>query len=332
MTDSEFRGGRPWSARLLPGCVLSALVCLVLVAPGAVAASERSGALAHVQRWGYQLQNINLGWLANSPHDLLVIDFSSDGGTEGAFSKRDIERIRRKPDGSRRIVLAYLSIGEAETYRDYWRWYWGGSWYGNILGWVLAPDWVGSENRQWRGNFAVRYWEEGWQQRILGEDGYLERILAAGFDGVYLDKVDSSLEKVAKRRPSAKDDMRTFVRRIAEKGRSARPGFVVVPQNGEELLDDAGYVAVIDGIAKEDLLYGEFKDGEPNPEKVIARRHALFGPLTAAGKTVLAVEYLDNARDIAKARERLEGFGFVPYFGDRGLNTLRYGDLPETAR
>ena len=156
--------------------------------------------------------------------------------------------------------------------------------------------------------------------------------MAAGFDGVYLDKIDSSIEAIAKSRPTAADDMRTFVRRIAEVGRAKKAGFLVLPQNGEELLTDPAYVSIIDGIGKEDLLYGEFKEKQANPEHVIARRSALLAKATAAGKTVLAVEYIDDADKITAARERLQKLGFVPYFGDRELKTLRYGDLPATAR
>ena len=319
--------------RRLLGCIAVVVIATMSVPVGAPAmAEQRQGSLAHVKRWGYQLQSPKVSVLAASPHDLVVIDYSRDGTADEAFSAADLAAIKQRPDGGRRLVLAYLSIGEAETYRSYWRWYWGGKWYTKPLGWLLAPSWLGPENSSWRGNFAVRYWDDGWQRLVTGPDGYLERIVAAGFDGVYLDKIDSSIEAIAKSRPSARDDMREFVRRIAEKGRAQRAGFLVVPQNGEELLTDDGYIALIDGIGKEDLLHGEFKEKVANPENVIARRTALLSRAKEAGKTVLAVEYLDDAQRIAEARRRLEGLGFVPYFGDRELKTLRYGDLPAAVR
>jgi cysteinyl-tRNA synthetase len=38
----------------------------------------------------------------------------------------------------------------------------------------------------------VRYWEDAWQQIIFGTDSsYLDVIISQGFDGVYLDKIDS---------------------------------------------------------------------------------------------------------------------------------------------
>ena len=142
-------------------------------------------------------------------------------------------------------MLAYLSIGEAQTYRYYWKWYWG--W---VFG-VLSPRWLGSENPEWRGNYGVRYWHEGWQKIILGgENSYLDRIVKAGFDGVYLDGVDEYVDMVKEKR-NARALMIAFVKAIAERARALKPGFLVVPQNAEALLADASYRAVIDGIGKE---------------------------------------------------------------------------------
>ncbi len=79
-------------------------------------------------------------------------------------------------------MICYMSIGEAEDYR----WYWEGSWEQD------PPSWLGPENPDWPGNYLVRYWDSGWQSIIYGnDDAYLDRIMDAGFDGVYLDKIDS---------------------------------------------------------------------------------------------------------------------------------------------
>src|SRR5262245_39056703 len=103
-----------------------AMACLVavLAAGGDAAAQERSRLLAQAKSWGYQLQKVEPDEIAACPYDMVVIDYSRDGTQELAFSREDVDRMQRKPDGGRRIVLSYLSIGEAETYRYYWRWYW----------------------------------------------------------------------------------------------------------------------------------------------------------------------------------------------------------------
>lgn len=144
-------------------------------------------ALASVRNFLYVLDPT--GWgdraaylteLRATNHDLLIIDaFDGDGV---ALTSADVAALRVKDDGSARLVIAYMSIGEAESYRDYWQAAWS----------TAPPDWLAEENPDWPGNYKVRYWEAGWQAIILGEpEGYLARILAAGFDGVYLDIIDA---------------------------------------------------------------------------------------------------------------------------------------------
>ena len=96
--------------------------------------------------------------------------------------EKEITSLKTKPGGRRRLVIAYMSIGEAEDYRFYWRKEWD----------YRPPVWLGDENPDWDGNFKVHYWEPEWQEIIFGqENSYLDKILEAGFDGVYLDIIDA---------------------------------------------------------------------------------------------------------------------------------------------
>jgi cysteinyl-tRNA synthetase len=312
-----------FSARLL-----TTLAVLVMLLGGQEAgmaqpASPAAPALGAAKSWGYQLQNVDPDALAAAPYDLLVIDYSRDGSDALALTPQDLARLKVKPDGSRRIVLAYLSIGEAETYRYYWKWYW--SWFFGML----TPSWRGPQNAEWRGNYGVRYWQDDWQKIIFsGENSYLDRIIKADFDGVYLDKVDE-YEAAAKQNPKARADMIAFVTALAARARAAKPGFLIVPQNGEGLLTDRGYRMVIDGLGKEDLLYGEEKGQRRNDAESIKDNVADLKLLLAEHKPVFVVEYLDAPIAIEQARKQLEGYGFVPYFANRALDQLRIGDLPD---
>ena len=50
-------------------------------------------------------------------YDVFIIDlFDSD---DNAISAADIAKLQTKPNGAKRLVLAYMSIGEAENYRYY---------------------------------------------------------------------------------------------------------------------------------------------------------------------------------------------------------------------
>ena len=148
-------------ALILLACALSAPLPAVAQTP---AEGEPTPArlLAAAKSWGFQLHKLDPDTLAAAPYDMLVIDYSRDGKAALALTPEQVDKIRIKPDGERRIVLAYLSIGEAETYRYYWKWYWG--WFFG----VFAPRWLGSEDPEWPGNYSVRYWQEGWQKSSSG--------------------------------------------------------------------------------------------------------------------------------------------------------------------
>jgi cysteinyl-tRNA synthetase len=117
--------------------------------------------------------------LAATQYDCFIIDafFGAEILTSG-----DIAALKIKPAGGNRLVIAYLSIGEAEDYRFYWQQSWDSD----------PPSWLSSENPAWPGNYKVRYWDPGWQAIIYGgQDSYLDKILDAGFDGAYLDIIEA---------------------------------------------------------------------------------------------------------------------------------------------
>lgn len=112
-------------------------------------------------------------------YDVLVIDLFLQN--DEIFTREEVEQLREKANGATRLVLCYMSIGEAEDYRYYWNDHWN----------TQKPAWLERENPEWPGNYKVKYWQEDWQGLICGQqDSYLTRILDAGFDGVYLDIVD----------------------------------------------------------------------------------------------------------------------------------------------
>lgn len=120
-----------------------------------------------------------LNAVAQTNHDLLTIDLFYN---ESALTAADIDGLRNKKNGGKRLVICYLSIGEAEDYRYYWQ-----------SGWSTnPPSWLDKENPDWEGNYEVRYWDPEWQAIITGNEScYLKKIMDAGFDGVYLDIIDA---------------------------------------------------------------------------------------------------------------------------------------------
>ncbi|MET0631434.1 MAG: MJ1477/TM1410 family putative glycoside hydrolase [Xanthobacteraceae bacterium] len=274
------------------------LQVLVFGASGALGSAEpafeATTAARQVKSWHYQLQSIDPSAIAKSSADMVVIDYS---GEDGPFTRAQVELMRRKPDGSRRLVLAYMSIGEAENYR----WYWA----------RRSPAWLGPENPQWRGNYGVRFWHPDWQAIIFE---YTDKILAAGFDGVYLDKVDEFDEL------GHHAEMVEFVGRIAGRGKSQRPDFLIVSQNGDALIADPKFRRAIDAFAREDLLYGETVDGERNDADSIRDNIQQLKSLTAEGKPVFVVEYPRDDDQAQTARREIAEQNFIGLVARRALD------------
>jgi cysteinyl-tRNA synthetase, unknown class len=292
--------------------------------PRPVLAARQGPAMTDVKSWGYQLQRV-VPRLLPASLDLMVVDYSRTGTEGRAWTPEDVEAIRRRPDGSARIVLAYMSVGEAENYRFYWWPHWT----------TMPPSWMATENPDWKGNFPVRFWHPTWVRNIVDANPstlerlvetrlnwrkpYLDRVIEAGFDGVYLDRVDV-YEMWMKERPSAQDDMVSFVRTISQYAKARKPGFLIVPQNGEELLSSKPYRDAIDAIAKEDLFYGVGGNGVKNTEDDVTSSRALLDLLRAEKRPVFVVEYVDDPTARADLQRRAASMGYVLNFTARGLN------------
>ena len=118
--------------------------------------------------------------IQDTDYDVIITDLFFEGVEP--FTSEEIATLRSKVGGDTRLLIAYMSIGEAEDYRYYWQQEWESK----------PPPWLAEENPDWPGNYKVRYWDEQWQSVIFdSDDSYVTRILNAGFDGVYLDIIDA---------------------------------------------------------------------------------------------------------------------------------------------
>lgn len=277
-------------------------------------------ALAKARSWAYQLQDLDIAEAAASPFDVLVIDYARDGGGDSAWKPAEVARLKARDGGPPRLVYAYLSIGEAESYRFYWQ-----------KGWINDPPaWLLSENPDWKENYAVAYWDAGWQNLLFcNPQAYVDRIAKAGFDGLYLDKADVYEDLLRREKELAKAhdleaEMVRFLVRLSAYVRSKYPGLGLVMQNAENLLAHAEVRAAIDGAAKEELLYGQAGGARRNARGEIDYATKELQRLKREGKAVLVVEYLDDAEKAATAAQELRALGFVPYVSkaDRELATL----------
>jgi cysteinyl-tRNA synthetase, unknown class len=297
--------------RLLKLAGGAALVAVFSFGAGSAGAAEESNDFV------YQLQRTNLQAIGETKFDLVIMDYSQDGSEDRKFTSDQIAALKNSPGGPK-TVLSYMSIGEAEDYR----WYWQPGWDRNRDGrpGAAAPEWLGRSNPDWPGNYKVRYWDDDWQQIVYE---YVDEVLAAGYDGVYLDIVDA-YQYWRPRQPGVpvEDEMVDFVKSIANHARVTRdhPDFQVFVQNAEELSVHDDYVQAVSGIGKEDLFYnGNRRQSASEVNWSVSH----LDTFKDAGKPVLVTDYVTERAKIDAFYEKAHAHGYVPYATRRALDVLR---------
>ena len=246
--------------------LMQLVICIVfLVFATGVQADERTRRherLSKVSHWFYLLDfdgnSPVMGRIAKSAYDMVVVEPIFTERENAGFNVSGMVR-RLKGKIGQRLVLAYIDIGEAEAWRTYWK----PGWRIGNPGWIVADDPDG-----WDGNYPVAYWNEGWRRIWLGKGGYIEALVRAGFDGIYLDWVeaysDENVIHAARRdKVEPRREMIRWVRDLAAKAREADPAFLVIAQNAAELADDPEYVRIIDAIAQEQVWFDGGADNKP---------------------------------------------------------------------
>ncbi|MEC9434151.1 MAG: endo alpha-1,4 polygalactosaminidase [Pseudomonadota bacterium] len=259
--------------------------------------------LSGAASWLYHLGDVNrarAAEIAAQDPDLVVTEWASYAREEAPYGDRILDALRE--GDPERLVVSYISIGEAEPYRYYWRKAWETS----------PPAWLDEVNPEWVDNIRVKYWMADWQEIVFD---YADRIFEAGFDGLYLDIVSAYeyFEEVAPRARDYRADMVAFVAALRERaddwteatGRTR----VVIAQNAEELIEEAGYADIVHGIAREDMrFYYEYgRAGQFEAQPVGEYRYALnlLKEAEAQGVETFAVEYIPEAQE-TKAAAALE--------------------------
>jgi cysteinyl-tRNA synthetase len=289
--------------------------------------------------------------IAASGHDMVVLDFiSSQAWNEDYPMAQVVDQLHRAPHP--KLVIAYIDIGEAESYRGYWQ-----------DDWVVGdPAWIISEDPDgWEENFPVAYWDDEWQAIWLSEGGMLDQIVEAGFDGIYLDWVEAySDERVVEAaRQQGLDPVEAmidWVAAISNHIRSRCLECVVIAQNAAELVEYERYVAAIDAISQEQVWFDGGADNDPPGDCPLPRTDdevdsdEYFDSLPSAcqnqfdqfpdgtlhvssqwyleyliqademGLVIFTVDYALDPENIAWTYRTSREYGFIPLVTSRGLD------------
>lgn len=213
-------------------------------------------------------------------------------------------------------VIAYLNIGLAESWRDYWV---------NMTS-ENMPSWLTmTEYPDWPGEYFVKYWKSGawgpggWVELLHSE---IEKIIDLGFDGVLLDNVDvcnywsepDELNINLSDFPieNATQYMVKLVANISEYAKLLRKDFVIIANVGGavDLVANPQFISAIDGVMREDVWYVCDEPQDPSETLLVLNYLRLAGDV---GKEVIVVEYASNPHYQADALVKAEQCGFLIY-------------------
>jgi cysteinyl-tRNA synthetase len=252
--------------------------------------TKTSNPLSKVKTWFYFLYfepDTILEYITESDFDMVVIE---PVFTEKENEDYDIEKVVEEIKYSKaanlnnKLVIAYIDIGQAESYRYYWKSNWR----------VGNPDWIAGEDPDmWEDNYPVAFWRTEWQdiwfKGTSTHDAQIKMLMDVGFDGVYLDWVeaysDENVMDIADDdNVDPKDEMIRFIKKIKQYCTSINPDCIVISQNAAELAQYDDYVATIDAIAQEQTWFDGSAVGEPQGDC----------PLPATDDDIETAEYVNS--------------------------------------
>jgi cysteinyl-tRNA synthetase len=118
-------------------------------------------------------------------------------------------------------------------------------------------------------------------------------------------------------------EMRAFVQKINMRGEQLKPGFLVVPQNGEALLTTDGtpagtpetnFINAIDGFGREELLYGYNNvDDELTPAEEKTNWEEMCSLGNSLGKKILVTDYCFTPSKMDDSYSRNAALGFISF-------------------
>jgi len=205
------------------------------------------------------------------------------------------------------ILIAYISIGEAEDYREYWKD-------------IEAVDWIVGQNPNWEGNYYVDYSNPEWQQLIL--EVVIPKIIKQKFKGLMLDTIDTFyvLENMGK--VDAKKNMAEFIHKIHK----MYPSLFLISNNGFDILENIS--EDISGVLTEDIFMMVDFDNDSYKKVPKEEREYKLGILREMQQKhnlpIFVIDYIpnDNKKMIEENIKKLKQLKFVPYIAEKNLDRI----------
>lgn len=224
--------------------------------------------LQNVKHWAYNIQDVNTTrqyeQLVGSHFDMYVLEpVVTESGEQDFNIAQLVNDIRQYNIDTRNVdplIIAYIDVGQAES----WRWYWDSSWNSSPASFIVGDDPDG-----WDDCYVVEFWDTDWKNIVIyGYNGksHVEESLKAGFDGIYMDWVEAYddpgvITRANNQGKDAADEMFNFIENIRDYARNEsenkNSNYLVIAQNASPLYaeNETRYKELIDAIACEGVWY-----------------------------------------------------------------------------
>ncbi len=294
-----------------------------------------------ISNFMYQLQELfeteSVDELDATEYDMIVVEPGFNFSEFPYNTDYMVSQLKTKPNGDERILLAYIDIGQAEDYRDYWLTQQinaDDNWREPTPGNPGSPDFIVSTDPDgWAGNYPVAYWHADWKSMWVGNDGIIEKIAEFGFDGIYLDWVegyddDDVIARAAAESVDSGSEMIDFIEEMKDKAQTINSDFLVIAQNAPYLLDTdpSRYASIIDAIATEDTWFfgegdvdwddpsaGDLTGGDRHSDDYsTANRIAQNKKYLNVGIPVFTVDYCISQNNADQVYRDSRSNGFIP--------------------
>jgi uncharacterized protein (TIGR01370 family) len=199
------------------------------------------------------------------------------------------------------LVVGYLSVGEISP-NDPW-----------ITDGTVPRSWILGRNRNW-GSLFVDAGQQGWRDLMTAETG---KLLDYGFDGVFLDTVDTATDV----EPTSVPGMISLIEGL----RTAYPDALLVQNRGFDIAEQVA--GSIDAVMFEDLSTSyDFDnltylrvDNSDEADRMVELRER-------TGLPILSLDYAppEDHATAARAVRIARGYGFVP-----AVSTIELDDIPD---
>lgn len=202
-------------------------------------------------------------------------------------------------------LIAYVSIGEAEPYRQHFK--------------EIPKEWLLGENKVWKSHVID-----------LRNDNYIEFLLQKvfpgldAFDGFFLDTLDS--HQLFLKDPQDLQKVQENLIKLVKSLKARYPDKLILLNRGFEIMERVR--EYVDAIVAESLFYGISYDQKKNYIKMKPEETEwLLAKLNRAkelGYKVIVIDYVDpkNKKLQLEAARRIYKLGFIPYVSDKYLRTF----------